>query len=68
MNQLIYLIISPRPILPSVNRPILEFDKIEIVGLASELHHIDWSIIFSINDHVEHAWNKFSQNIAIYTK
>ena len=55
--------------MPSVNRqPILEFDKIEIVGLASELHHIDWSIIFSINDHVEHAWNKFSQNIAIYTK
>ena len=33
---------KPRLILPLVNRPILDFDKIDIVGLASELRHIDW--------------------------
>ena len=55
---------KPRLILPSVNRPKLDFEKIDIVGLASELRHIDWSTIFPINDHVEYAWNKFSSNIA----
>ena len=36
----------------------------DIVGLASKLNNIDWSTIFSINNHIEHIWNEFSQNIA----
>ncbi len=42
----------------------LDFDRIDHIGLAAELTHTDWSLIFSMNDNIDHAWEQFSNLIS----
>ena len=41
----------------------LNFDKIDHAGLAAELLYTDWPSIFSLNDNIDCAWEKFSNHI-----
>ena len=42
----------------------LDFDKIDIAGLISEILHIDWPHTFSTNDRIDSAWERLNKFIA----
>ena len=41
----------------------LDFDKTVAAGLATKISRTNWSTIFSLNDNIERAWEKFSSHI-----
>ena len=41
----------------------LDFDKIDYAGFAVELIITIWPLIFSVNDNIEYAWERFSSYI-----
>jgi hypothetical protein len=41
----------------------LDFSKTDHCGLAADLLNINWSSIFSINDSIDNAWDKFNNCI-----
>jgi hypothetical protein len=48
------------------NRPSddkLDFDKIDHAGLAADLLHTNWALIFTPNDNIDYAWERFSKYI-----